>query len=249
MYYLYIKECNIMLKNINKTIYSIISLFLLLSFMIINIYAEDDINEEDNEDINIKIYEYEDVILDNIYENISVYDNNEEIIDNNYSFNTYEQIKVNASHNDGIKDRTKWKAPLTDEEFEQCEGNELQIILDNWFEKKRKILSNIKDEYERALEIVRIVGEEFDYDYRYQGSADMVLHGGGDCWASTNLIGSLCSRNGLEAYGRTAVNDGGAGSGHRNIVIKIKDKYYIGEAGYGGSKPRYYSMYESPYGL
>ncbi len=73
----------------------------------------------------------------------------------------------------------------------------------------------------------------------------MVLYGGGDCWASTDLIIELAKRAGIECKPRVAYNDLGAGSGHRNVIAEIDGKYYIADAGYGEAKPRRYKFVET----
>ena len=81
------------------------------------------------------------------------------------------------------------------------------------------------------------------YNARYQGGKSMVLYGGGDCWASTNLIVDTCHRLGIEAWGRNGNRDPGAGSGHRNAMAYLNGVYYELEAGYGYSTaPRPYDV-------
>lgn len=84
---------------------------------------------------------------------------------------------------------------------------------------------------------------DFDYNYRYQSYIDMIIHKGGDCWASTNLIIAVCEKLGYNAWIRVANRDPGAGSGHRNALVEGKDgTLYLAEAGYSGSAPRLYNV-------
>lgn len=117
-----------------------------------------------------------------------------------------------------------------------------------WYKEQLKQYAkeNIKDSM-TDLEKLRAIAAypaSFDYNYRYQGGKSMLLYGGGDCWASTNLIVDLCEVLGIKAWGRNANKDGGAGSGHMNAVAELNGKLYILEAGYSGSAPRSYDVYE-----
>ncbi len=107
--------------------------------------------------------------------------------------------------------------------------------------------SNITDtmtDYEK-LEKACQYAASFDYSVDYSGYKTMVIFGGGDCWASTTLITYMCNEFlGIDAAVRYAVNDPGAGSGHRNAVVCIDGKYYEAEAGFVGTAPRYYYIRE-----
>lgn len=83
------------------------------------------------------------------------------------------------------------------------------------------------------------------YSYGYKSSAiGMAVYGYGDCWASADMISTICQKCGLHAWDRNANRDSGAGSGHRNAIIEDPENgvWYIGEAGYGGDAPRRYSV-------
>jgi len=97
---------------------------------------------------------------------------------------------------------------------------------------------------EKVTAITKYVAQEYDYDYNYQSYVSMVIYGGGDCWASTNTIVHMCKKIGLNAWGRNANKDGGAAGGHRNAIVEGDGVYYIAEAGFSGSKPRYYYVEE-----
>lgn len=106
---------------------------------------------------------------------------------------------------------------------------------------------NVMDEYIRqnitegmsndeiAVAIVKFAAR-YDYDYRYQGSTEMVVFGGGSCWASVNTIIRLAKRMGYDAWGRNGNKDPGAGSGHRDAMVEINGNYYELEAGYDSEK-------------
>ena len=71
----------------------------------------------------------------------------------------------------------------------------------------------------------------------------MIVSGGGDCWASTDLIIKFCTKLGMEAWSRNGNRDSGAGSGHMNAMVLGSDGvYYEAEAGYSGTAPRSYSV-------
>ena len=89
----------------------------------------------------------------------------------------------------------------------------------------------------------------FDYDYRHSGYTGMIVCGGGDCWASCSAILYLCEKAGLPAHVRYGVNDPGAGSGHRNVAVKVGNSVYVVDAGYSGEAPRTYSMSDNKEGF
>ena len=78
----------------------------------------------------------------------------------------------------------------------------------------------------------------FEYSAYYSSGRGMVLHGGGDCWASSGLIIDLAKKLGFKAWVRNANRDAGAGSGHRNALVESTsgDVWYECEAGYGMAK-------------
>lgn len=103
-------------------------------------------------------------------------------------------------------------------------------------------LNNMTD-LQKAEAITKYVAEEYDYSGEYQDYRDMFLYKCGDCWGSANLINKISELAGLQSHTRNANQDPGAGSGHENNAFYIDGKVYIGDAGYGGSKPRGYSFY------
>ncbi len=112
---------------------------------------------------------------------------------------------------------------------------------------KAYIDANITDsmtDYEKLDKACQYAAS-FDYSVDYSGYKTMVIFGGGDCWASTTLITYMCNEFlGIDAAVRYAVNDPGAGSGHRNAIACIDGKYYEAEAGFVQTAPRSYYIRE-----
>jgi len=104
-------------------------------------------------------------------------------------------------------------------------------------------------ELQKFQNITKWVAHNTDYCVYYQGYTSMLIHQCGDCWASTNTIVAFSKKAGIEATGRRGNQDGGAGSGHMNALAYIGDSFYIGEAGYTGTRPRGWSVYEEPMGF
>ncbi len=106
---------------------------------------------------------------------------------------------------------------------------------------KANITSNMTVK-QKVEKITKYTAEEYDYNGSYSSAYSMIIYGGGDCWASTDMIISLCKKCGLDAWSRNGNRDPGAGSGHRNAVVADPDNncWYECEAGYSGTKPRYY---------
>jgi len=103
----------------------------------------------------------------------------------------------------------------------------------------------VKTDKLEKLKAITAYPASFPYNYRYQSYVDMVIFGGGDCWASSNLIQYINEKVGIKSHIRYAANDGGAGSGHRNVAALINNKIYICEAGYGYESPnRPYNVHE-----
>lgn len=85
---------------------------------------------------------------------------------------------------------------------------------------------------------------KFAASYNYSASSSsahgMIITGGGDCWASTDLIIRTAKKVGLDAWSRNGNRDAGAGSGHMNAMVSDGQEYYEVEAGYNEEAPRYY---------
>ncbi len=76
----------------------------------------------------------------------------------------------------------------------------------------------------------------YDYSASYSGVYSMIINGGGDCWASTSAIITLCEKLGIKAWSRNGNKDPGSGSGHVNAMAELNGTYYELEAGYNMSK-------------
>lgn len=94
-------------------------------------------------------------------------------------------------------------------------------------------------DYEK-LEVICAFVAAYDYSVKRSDYPGLIVAEGGDCWASTNAIIYMCKLIGLEAYVRIAINDLGAGTGHRNVAVMIGGETYIAEAGYAQKAPRPY---------
>ena len=95
------------------------------------------------------------------------------------------------------------------------------------------------------LKAITAYPAQFPYNGSYYTYSNMVIFGGGDCWASSGLINYMCQKVGIKSHVRYAANDAGSGSGHRNVAALINGKIYIADAGYGYYKPnRPYSVTE-----
>lgn len=96
---------------------------------------------------------------------------------------------------------------------------------------------------EEKLDAICRFPASYNYSASYSSATGMIVSGGGDCWASTDLIMELCGRLGLDAKIRNGNRDPGAGSGHINVLVHTGDgEYYQLDAGYSGTAPRYYSV-------
>ena len=87
------------------------------------------------------------------------------------------------------------------------------------------------------LKAITAYPAQFPYNYTISSYIPMTILGGGDCWASASIIQYMCEKVGIKSHIRYAANDGGAGTGHRNVAALINKKIYICEAGYGSGKP------------
>lgn len=77
---------------------------------------------------------------------------------------------------------------------------------------------------------------KYDYSPYYSSANSMIINGGGDCWASCDAIVKLCDKLDIHAWVRNANKDPNAGSGHRNVMVELNEKYYWLEAGYAMAK-------------
>ena len=106
-----------------------------------------------------------------------------------------------------------------------------------------EILSDEQTDLEKIQTITKYVAETYDYSVYYSSAYGMMINGGGDCWASTDMIIKLCESAGIHAWVRDARWSGG--SGHMNAMTCIDGTYYIMEAGYTGEAPRSWSVQEA----
>ena len=145
---------------------------------------------------------------------------------------------IRVTCGDYTKDITFNVVSYSDEYVE----NRMNSIID-------EIITDGMTEYQKLNAITTWVGNNTDYSVYYQSAKDMLIHECGDCWASTNTILAMCDRVGIKAKSRRGNQDAGAGSGHRNVIAVCDGKYYVAEAGYGGTRPRGHSVYEEPMGF
>lgn len=82
------------------------------------------------------------------------------------------------------------------------------------------------------LEAIARFPASYDYSPYYSGVNSMILNGGGDCWASTSAIITICKKLNINAWSRNGNKDPGAGSGHMNAMAELNGVYYELEAGY-----------------
>ncbi len=54
-------------------------------------------------------------------------------------------------------------------------------------------ITNDLTNYQKFEKIVKHVAEDFDYNASYSSYRSMILKGGGDCWASSDAIVTLCN--------------------------------------------------------
>jgi len=97
---------------------------------------------------------------------------------------------------------------------------------------------------EKLTAVTIWIANNTDYNGKYYQAQDMLIFDGGDCWASTETIIKFCKKLGLDCRERRGNQDMGAASGHKNAMAYIDNKYYVADAGYGGTKPRKYSVRE-----
>lgn len=112
--------------------------------------------------------------------------------------------------------------------------------VDDYLAKNIKSTMSVAQKIETVCKLVA----SYDYDVHYSSAVSMVIYGGGDCWASTDLVIMACKKLGFDAWARNGNRDYGAGSGHMNAMVLAGGKYYEVEAGYGGTAPRMYNFFE-----
>ena len=113
-----------------------------------------------------------------------------------------------------------------------------QKVMDDYFNKGIHPGMGISEK----LNTIAAFPAQYDYDESYSSAQSMIIMGGGDCWASSDAIYYLCKKAGLQCRIRDASGEAGAGSGHRNVVVKADGQTYVLDAGYVGKAPRGYSV-------
>lgn len=121
-------------------------------------------------------------------------------------------------------------------------NQEYEKILDEVYDADATELANLKA-------FTKYAAQHFDYSAIYYDPTSLLIYGKGDCWANSYFIKELCDRVGIKAIIRNGNNDLGAGSGHRNVLAYIGDKYYIADAGYTGNAPRSYTVKQELEGM
>jgi len=112
-----------------------------------------------------------------------------------------------------------------------------------------EIITDGMTEYDKLYAITSWVAKNTDYSPNYTTWSNMMIFECGDCWASTNTIVEMCSREGIEARSRWANEEPGAGITHMNAIARCDGDYYVAEAGYTGNRPRYFNLSKRPYGF
>lgn len=91
--------------------------------------------------------------------------------------------------------------------------------------------------YEKLKKIAVFISG-YSYDYRCSSARDMIIRGGGDCFASTDAAIIMATKLGYDAWSRYGGHDEGSGSNHRNALVYDGQDYYEVEAGYYAPAPR-----------
>lgn len=123
---------------------------------------------------------------------------------------------------------------------------ELQEILDN-------ILTEDMTGAEKVEAITKYVGETYHYDVSGQTYDYMLQNGGGDCWATTDLIVHLAELAGMRAAYHDASRDPGPliySWQHICAQILADGNFYLAEAGFTDDSPTQYyviSVGDEPY--
>ena len=111
-------------------------------------------------------------------------------------------------------------------------------VMDTYY--AQRIRSDMSDS--EKLDVIAAFPAQYNYSVEYSGYVGLIVKGGGDCWASASAVQYLCQKAGFQSHIRYGANDGGAGSGHRNVAVQVGGQIYVVESGYVGSAPRYYKV-------
>ncbi len=112
----------------------------------------------------------------------------------------------------------------------------------------KNITAGMSD-YEKLDVITAFSAKNYDYHPTNSTYTTMIKTGAGSCYASTDAIVYMCEQVGLKAHWRYGVNDAYSGDMHRNAAVQIGSKIYIADAGYSGSAPRKYGLWEENSGF
>jgi hypothetical protein len=149
-------------------------------------------------------------------------------IHNEYNFN--QTIELYGYYND-----QKLSIQVTVKDYGEIYTNDVinQYLKDN--------INPSMSTYEKVEEICKFVAS-YDYSANYSSMEGMIVSGeGGDCWASTQTVNTMCEILKIPAEIRYRANqDPGAGSGHMNSYVLIDGDAYIVDVGYYAHTPRYY---------
>ncbi len=113
-------------------------------------------------------------------------------------------------------------------------------VMDNYL--KENITDTMTDR--EIIEAITRFPASYEYSASYSSVNSMIIYGGGDCWASTDAIITLCEKLEIKSWIRIANKDLGAGAGHRNAMAELNGVYYELEAGYSSDKKDGYRPYD-----
>jgi hypothetical protein len=80
------------------------------------------------------------------------------------------------------------------------------------------IISEEMTDLQKLEAIAKHVAEEYSYMVNFSGAESMFLNGGGDCWASTDMIITLGTAAGLDVRQRPEAGTTVFGGGHMNAI-------------------------------
>ncbi len=96
----------------------------------------------------------------------------------------------------------------------------------------------------KKLEMICKFVSSYDYDNSKYSAKDMILSGGGNCYAINEAVLAMCKKVGIDAWERNGYNDYSDGVGNENIMAKGDGKYYQLNVSYTGNAPRKYDIIE-----
>ncbi|SNU08091.1 Leucine rich repeat-containing protein [Lachnospiraceae bacterium] len=102
------------------------------------------------------------------------------------------------------------------------------------------IIHKESSEYEKIEAVTKYVAENYYYDGRYSNSRDMLFYGGGDCWATSQLIMDLLAKVNIKCRWHHVYPQ----ESHVNVVAVADEKIYELEASYVETPPRKYDIWE-----